>query len=409
MMKRPLKIIKHQRGQALIMMLFILLGTWVGLTWVTQLSERSQRQAHIQLVADLATESFAVIASRDLNYKAITNRAMLANSIAIAQLVGLQSYTTMISQTTQNAALITSWVPYLNAVMARISQMMRSLQRTLGTTISNLVNLERILIQLLSQSQLLFHAAASATALQTAQHIVTSADDSLEIVLLNHATLPEFSYLWLMYQNRQSNSGQFINMAQFSRDGFSKRRSYTWFNVGTGVTARLEKWGGTEIVRTATNHMSWQAIDIATLRVRLGPLSSYTVPVGWGGAAVGTRPPAYTPLDGEAFGGAYRGHGGISRQAAMQARVLQPSMMVPLYSSVDSNARLPKITLVVREKDDPYKSFAISRAQLQYTRPRVLWPRRDRLFERANLFNGLWQARLVSISIAEQWLLEQQL
>src|SRR5690554_2574179 len=250
-MKQPLKVTRHQRGQALILMLFILLGAWVGFTWVTQLSERSQRQAHIQLTADLATESFAVIASRDLNYKAITNRAMLANSIAIAQLVGLQSYTAMITQTTQNTALITSWVPYLNAVMARISQMMRSLQRTLTTTISNLINLERILIQLLSQSQLLFHAAASATALQTAQHIVTSADDSLEIVFLNHATLPEFSYLWLMYQNRQSNSGQFINMAQFSRDGFSKRRSYTWFSVGAGVTARLEKWGGTEIVRTA--------------------------------------------------------------------------------------------------------------------------------------------------------------
>ena len=225
------------------LMLFIILGAWVGLTWVTQLSERSQRQSHIQLVADLATESFGVIASRDLNYKAITNRAMLANTIAIAQLVGLQSYTTMIAQTTQNAALITSWVPYLNAIMARISQMMRSLQRTLATTIRSLVNMERILIQLLSQSQLLFHAAASATALQTAQHIVASADESLEIALLNHATLPEFSYLWLMYQNRQSDSGQFINMAQFSRDGFSKRRSYNWFSVGTGVSARLEKWG----------------------------------------------------------------------------------------------------------------------------------------------------------------------
>ena len=155
--------------------------------------------------------------------------------------------------------------------------------------------------------------------------------------------------------------------------------------------------------------MSWQAIDIAALRVRLGPLHSYTVPVGWGAAAVGSRPPAYSPIDDQAFGGAYRGHRGISQQAAVQARVLQPSMRVPLYSSVDSNAQLPKITLVVREKDEPYHSFAISRAQLQYARPRALWPRRDQLFERANLFNGLWQARLVSISMAEQWLLEQQL
>ena len=408
-MKLPLKVTNWQRGQALVLMLFVLLATWVGFMSVVQLSERSQRQAHIQLVADLATESFAVVASRDLNYQAITNRAMLANSVAIAQLVGLQSYTAMMARTTQNAALITSWVPYLNAVMARIAQTLRSMERTLSTTLRSLISMERVLIQLLSQSQLLVHAAAAATALQTAQHIVTSADDALELVLMNHATLPEFSYLWLLYQSRQSDTGEFIDMAQRSRDGFSKRRSYTWFSVGAGVRARLEKWGGTEIVRTGVNQISWQAIDIATLRVRLGPFSAYTVPVGWGGAAAGLRPPLQGRFDSQVFGGAYAASFGLSRQAAGQAHVLNPVMPAPLYSSVNSDARLPQITLVVRETTEPYKSFAISRAQLQFSRPRALWPRRDQWFERANLVNGLWQARLVSIPFAEQWLLEQQL
>lgn len=408
-MKQPHKAISPQRGQALILMVFVLLATWVGLTWVVQLSERSQRQSHIQLVADLATESFAVIASRDLNYKAITNRAMLANSVAIAQLVGLHSYTAMMTQTTQNAALITSWVPYLNATMVRISQTLRSMQQSFATTVTSLIGMERVLIQLLSQSQLLFHAAAAATALQTAQHVVNTADGDLELVLLNHATLPEFSYLWLMYQNRHSDVYQFMDMSKRSRDGFSSRRSYTWFNVSAGVSARFEKWGGTELVRTGSHQLSWQAIDVATLRVRLGPLRAYTVPIGWGGGAAGVRPPLHGRVGRQAFGGAYAARYSLSRQAAAQARVLAPTMLSPSYSSVDSNARLPQITLVVRERSGPYQSFAISRARLQFSRPKTLWPRRDAWLERANLFNGLWHAQLVPISIAEQWILEQQL
>lgn len=410
-MTKPLnKGIKKARGQALILMVLSMLGLWVGFTWVIQLSERSQRQTHIQQVADHATEAFAVIAARDLNFKAVTNRAMIANAIAIAQLVGLNSYLSMMAQTSSNAALITSWIPYLNAVMARIAQALNSFRQSFQSAVTALINLEHILIQLLSNSQLLFHAAAAATALQTSSKIIEETDDQLELVLLNHATLPEFSYLWLMYQNRQSPLAEYIDLVQQSRDGFSQQRSYRWFGIGSGVSARFNKWGGTEVKGTRGSQMSWQAIDIASLRVRLGPFNSYTVPVGWGGAFVGSRPPVAGRVNSAEFGGAYAAQRGLSRQGARQARMLRPTLPAPSYSRVNPNDRLPQVTLLVREKTaaDSAPGFAISRAQLRYERPDTLWPRRDGKQERANLFNALWRAQLVPISVAEQWLLEQQ-
>ena len=391
-------------------MVLSMLGLWVGFIWVVQLSERSQRQTHIQQVADHATEAFAIIAARDLNFKAVTNRAMIANAIAIAQLVGLNSYVNMMTLTSQNSSLLTSWVPYLNAVMARIAQTLQSFRQSFQSASVSLINLENILIQLLSNSQLLFHAAAAATALQTSSRIVELADENLELVLLNHATMPEFSYLWLFYQHRQSPLHEYIDMVQRSRDGFSRHRSYRWFSVGSGVSARFEKWGGTEITANAGTRMSWQAIDVATLRVRLGPFSRYTVPIGWGGSYVGMRPPIAGRVDANAFGGAYAARRSLSQQSARQARMLQPTLPAPLYSSVEPEDRFPRITLVVREKatSEAAQGFAIARAEVRFERPEALWPRRDRARERANLFNALWRAQLVPISIAEQWLLEQQ-
>ncbi|RAJ93681.1 hypothetical protein [Aliidiomarina maris] len=409
-MKPRNKAIKCQQGQALVLMLAVIVVAWVGLTWVVQLSERSQRQTHIQQVADYATQAFAVVAARDLNFKAVTNRAMLVNSVAIAQLVGLHAYLEMLSRTSQNAALVTSWVPYANAAMAQVARALHTVQRSYTTAASGLIQLHQLTIQLLSHAQTLFHAAASVTALRTSQHVVTTADNSLELVLFNHATLPQFAYVWLGYQHRQSDISDFITLAQRSRDPFSQARSYRWFSVSPGlVNARLEKWGGSEISHQFTRHIHWQAIDIATLRVRLGPFRSFTVPLGWGGASAGLRPPFVTTPARDAFGGAYHARRSLSRQSAAQATVLTNSMPAPLYYSVDSDRRLPQITLAVREKDSEYKAYAVSRAGLHFHRPNLLWPRRDAWYERANLYNAVWRAQPESISIAEQWILEQQL
>lgn len=401
---------KRPKGQALLALLLLLLGLFLGLLSVVDLSRQAHRVTHIQQVTDNAAEAFAIIVARDLNFKSVTNRAAIANQIAIAQLVGLSSYLAMLNETSRNATLIVSWVPYVNVAMARLSQALQRLQRPFNQAVQGLIQAENMLVQLLANSQLLFHAAAAATALQTAQYIVEGTDNELELVLLNHSTLPDLAYSWLTYQQRSASATYFLPLLQQSRDGFSEARSYRWFGVGGALGATFDKWGGTEFRLTSARQLSVQAIDVATLRVRLGPFNRYTVPVASGAAHLGTRPPTAGYVVGDAFGGAYRARASYSRHAAARSRRLGLPLTMPILYRIHSHNDWPQITLVARRREavDTLQPFAIARARVHYERPPQLWPRRDGRGERSHLLNALWQARLVPINIAEQWLLEQQ-
>lgn len=403
--------VTKQRGQVAVLMILLLLGLWLGLQYVLNLSERAQRQTHIQQVTDQATEAFAIIAARDLNYKAVTNRAMLANHIAIAQMVGLGSWFQMINEVTRNSALVTSWVPYLNAVMANLSRSVQQLQQPVNQALRAGIQAEHLLIEIISTSQQLFHAAAAATALLTSQDLVQKNDPSLEMVLLNHRTLPDLAYTWLRYQYRDNDNQTFVDLLKQSRDPFSERRSYSWFRVGGVAAVRLDKWGGTEAVPRGRQHFSWQGLDIATLRVQLTRWIRRTIPVGRGAAYVGTRPPVRGRVAADLFGGAYAARASVSRRAALQGRYMGRLLQVPGHQRIADELTEPSITMLVRERQEegePQGGWAAAKAQLVYQRPTLLWPRRDGLKEKANLFNGLWQARLVPLTVAERWLLGQQ-
>ncbi|RUO25343.1 hypothetical protein CWE09_00995 [Aliidiomarina minuta] len=409
-MKAQSRVIK-QRGQVVLLMTLLLLGLWLGLQYVLSLSDRAQRQTHIQQVTDQATEAFAIIAARDLNYKAVTNRAMLANHIAIAQMVGLSSWFQMMDEVTRNSALVTSWVPYLNTVMANLSRSVQQLQQPVNQALRAGIQAEHLLIQVISSSQQLFHAAAAATALLTSQGLVQKNDPSLELVLLNHQTLPDLAYTWLRYQHRDNDNQTFVDLLKQSRDPFNERRSYSWFRVGGVAAVHLEKWGGTEAVPLGRQHFSWQGVDIATLRVQLTRWIRRTIPVGGGAAYVGTRPPVRGRVSGDLFGGAYAARAGVSRRAALQGRYMGQLIKVPGHQRIANHRPPPSITMLVRERQQegqPPGGWAAAKAQLVYQRPALLWPRSDGLTETANLFNGLWQARLVPLTAAELWLLGQQ-
>jgi hypothetical protein len=88
--RRPLR--RQQRGQAIVFMLLsasiiMLLGLMLFNSGIVT-SEKMQ----LQNAADAAVYSVSTIEARDLNFTAYTNRAMIANEVAIGQLVGLMSW-----------------------------------------------------------------------------------------------------------------------------------------------------------------------------------------------------------------------------------------------------------------------------------------------------------------------------
>lgn len=72
---------QQSAGFYLWVMVLIVAGMLAAVLLIVERTEQLQRRTAANQVAEYAAESVAVIAARDLNFKAITNRAMLANEV----------------------------------------------------------------------------------------------------------------------------------------------------------------------------------------------------------------------------------------------------------------------------------------------------------------------------------------
>jgi hypothetical protein len=81
-----------QQGQALIYGLFVLMGGLAALFFLFNSGQLSAEKTKLVNTADAVAYSAGVMHARALNFEAYTNRAMLANTVAIAQLVSLSSW-----------------------------------------------------------------------------------------------------------------------------------------------------------------------------------------------------------------------------------------------------------------------------------------------------------------------------
>lgn len=83
---------KRQRGQALVFSMFAAMLIIVALYAMYSMNSQAVEKIRLQNTADAAAYSAAVAEARDYNYSAYTNRAMVANQVAVAQFVGLTSW-----------------------------------------------------------------------------------------------------------------------------------------------------------------------------------------------------------------------------------------------------------------------------------------------------------------------------
>jgi hypothetical protein len=83
---------KREGGQALVFALFASIVVILALFTMFSMGMQSIEKIRLQNTADAAAYSAAVAEARDYNFAAYTNRAMIANQVAVAQFVGLTSW-----------------------------------------------------------------------------------------------------------------------------------------------------------------------------------------------------------------------------------------------------------------------------------------------------------------------------
>ena len=92
----------------------------------------------MQNTVDATAYSTVNVLTRDMNFVAYTNRAMVANQVAIGQMVGLDSWMHMIDQTAYNldtVATYTSWIPYLGPFVKKLTSTLAKATDTAVDTI----------------------------------------------------------------------------------------------------------------------------------------------------------------------------------------------------------------------------------------------------------------------------------
>ncbi|MCC5854854.1 MAG: hypothetical protein JJU10_04125 [Idiomarina sp.] len=408
MMTRPTAVASRTSGQVLVLVALLIGGIALGTLGIVRLSQQAHEQVHVHHVAQHAADAAGVIAARDLNFKAITNRALLANEIAIGQLLGLNAWFMMSRETSQRIALYTSWIPYVNAVTQHLARMMQGLEPALRQGIEAGVILQQLILAGLEAAQWVFHQAAWITTISTIEEVIKGGSEDYELVLLNHQTLMDLQHVWFRFQNRtQGNRAaqEYVRLTSESRDGFTRERRYRWFST---FIVRAERAGGSEVRHRSDNRLVWQAVDTLSIHERLF-LRWRENRLGAGSYYLLDRPPLRSrSYD---YGQSYRRNAAASRTAAIRARRLQSSHRVPSYYQLNpSESGIPSITLVVRrpEQHELPMIWGAGRAEVVFSRPVDLWPRTDRRGERANLFNALWRAQPAIIPEVERQILGLQ-
>lgn len=102
---------KRQRGQALVFVTVTILLMVIAMMMTYNVGQLSNQKTRLQNTADAAAYSAAVAQARGYNFSAYMNRAMIANDVAVAQMVALRSWTENYHETFKPGGLVAKTNP----------------------------------------------------------------------------------------------------------------------------------------------------------------------------------------------------------------------------------------------------------------------------------------------------------
>ncbi len=382
----------RQRGYLSVLLLPILTGLLLLTLALIGNGQQLRQHYYRQTMVDNLAISAAVLMAREMNLLAIMNRAILANQLSIAQLVGIASWYQMVASTSSNSATVTAWVPYLNAVTQQFNQAVRRVEQPLKRVLETGITLQHGLLRGIMQAQTMVRLSFASLIPRTLTDIAKLHKlDDVQWRLLHAPGLFEFPLRWWSYLPRQrsgSDNQQLAELMQDSLDPFSKARSYDWLRLGI---VRLRKAGGSELTVTTAGSWNWQALDTVSLHARLLWLRR-EIPWGYGSSYLQQ---AIQGLEPSQFGDSRRINNRASRLArALQQRLRASPPTMHYYHRADLHKQLPQVIVL--------SGTAVAKSSVFFSRPKSLFARSDGVDEQPNLFNALWQSRLESLNAADK-------
>ena len=445
------RFIHGQRGQALVLALVLAVLGSAGLFHMFRTGQTLAHKTRLLNAADAAAYGAAVWRARVLNFNAYSNRAIIAQEVAVAQALTLQSWSRHFEQFSRNAARMARVYPPLAAVFEVLAETASAARELADTTAVLEIRLRAGpgtgYKELLQASQELLTLSAGVFGASAVANEVARASDR-EFFAFALPDSGAFNRFTRRYQS-DDDRGRLRDLVVRSLDDFTRGPRETdlvlwglpascmlslsapsaWFQMyrkrgGTVLAPGLDRW---EAVDTASIHDNRRS-GLFGRRCRRAEL----LPLGWGAAeasldgplgrsvarpgGVGINPTALRFAEGQlgdsAGASAFVGEGdyaGIARVRELSYENLEsrrfPRSRVAVLARVDTgklfrNPALEEPTGRLRPPGSHAggRLWALAAAEAHFMRPPADPQRR----EYASLYNPYWQARLVTPSLAER-------
>jgi hypothetical protein len=264
-----------QSGQALIYGLFVIIGGLAGLFYLFNTGQLAREKTKLVNTTDAVAYSGGVLNARALNFHAYTNRAMMANTVAIAQLVSLSSWVQYASNLgTFGSAVLTPEIykyplffPSLIAAETGGPIVQASLNDSGALEAAANVS-DNIIRNVLMNAQLTVHAGLLPARKQVMDEVATANYRGDGAVEVDTVPLTVSEYINFVDRYSDDQRTRFAEVARISadKDPFVNRRSWqeTAILPGSCATAfflgrpdRLIRRGGTDLI----GFDQWRALD----------------------------------------------------------------------------------------------------------------------------------------------------
>ena len=310
---------RKQSGQAIPIgiaaILFITILTFALFNTSIVTSEKMR----LSNTADAAAYSGLVWQARALNFQAYSNRTMVANQVAIAQIVSFVSWSEYAKIATTNLNALLGWIPIVGQVVTAMRQAAQSFNQAMKSLAPPIIAFLDGMNEVMSGAQKAVYATASATTLVTVREVVKANDENHELsnLALIYATAKNTDQ-WFDFSEefeRRDRIQRKADVIMRSRDQWSRSRDWKWdinplispwAYMMTGfpfkdVDIYLRKAGSTRLYSKQTQRQSdaqqweWKAKDTLSFhlkyqvfgckRFRCKWRRRHTeIPLGWGAA-----------------------------------------------------------------------------------------------------------------------------
>jgi hypothetical protein len=407
-------------GQALVVVLAFLATLSGGFLVVFSVGQVVNDKIRLVNAADAAAFSAAQWQARSLNYQAYLNRAIVANEVAIAQLVSLRSWSRYMDRTISNASRVGSFVPPIAATLQSLERGWDAIDRAIAGVAPLEGVLSRWNVDVLANAQALAHQQAPIAAAELVAQVAAmqepraQVNEATRMLQVRNATQWQHRFTARM-QRGGADLRRYAQLLMDSRDGFSSRRSANLAPEGSPL--QVSRRGGTDLV----GEYAWRGLDTLSAHVELG-IVSQEIPLGWGAAEQRRLP---VPQQG-VHGSSIRRNPVASRLARRELVPAQAYRGLPEVRDVVQSTRqderrlgysvalqLPQSRVATADRllvpqglwgvageparfADGFSAsalHALGSAEIYFRRPRE---RGDGRREFPNLFSPYWQARLAT-------------